>query len=293
MLNHLQNPQVAPSRVVILGSAGFVASSVKRHLDKSGIPVLELPHTKLDLTHPESGNLLAGLLLASDSLLFAAANAPVKTEAMLIENLQMGATVCTALRSSPVKHIVYISSDAVYADSDQPLTEQSSAQPTSLHGAMHLAREIMLTNCYKGPLCILRPTLIYGVNDPHNGYGPNRFCRLAVAGENIVLFGNGEERRDHVWVEDVSAITARVLAHQSAGILNLATGVVFSFREIADQAAKLAVRPMCVSSTMRTEPMPHNGLRKFSAGATHIAAPDFCYTSLMTQLPDLVLGAHK
>ncbi len=68
MLNHLQNPQVAPSRVVILGSAGFVASSVKRHLDKSGIPVLELPRTKLDLTHPESGNLLAGLLLASDSL---------------------------------------------------------------------------------------------------------------------------------------------------------------------------------------------------------------------------------
>ena len=25
----------------------------------------------------------------------------------------------------------------------------------------------------------LRPTLVYGENDPHNGYGPNMFLRLA------------------------------------------------------------------------------------------------------------------
>ena len=28
-------------------------------------------------------------------------------------------------------------------------------------------------------LCIVRPTLVYGANDPHNGYGPNKFIRLA------------------------------------------------------------------------------------------------------------------
>ena len=30
------------------------------------------------------------------------------------------------------------------------------------------------------PVGILRPTLVYGANDPHNGYGPNRFRRLAA-----------------------------------------------------------------------------------------------------------------
>ncbi len=73
---------------------------------------------------------------------------------------------------------------------------------------------------------MLRPTLIYGAADPHNGYGPNRFCRLAAAGEEIVLFGEGEERRDHVAVEDVAEIAFRVLMRRSRGVLNLATGDV-------------------------------------------------------------------
>jgi len=48
------------------------------------------------------------------------------------------------------------------------------------------------------PLAILRPTLVYGAGDPHNGYGPNRFRRLASANQPIVLFGEGEERRPAV-----------------------------------------------------------------------------------------------
>ena len=37
----------------------------------------------------------------------------------------------------------------------------------------------MLANAWHGSLCFLRPTLIYGSKDPHNGYGPNRFMRQA------------------------------------------------------------------------------------------------------------------
>ena len=43
---------------------------------------------------------------------------------------------------------------------------------------MHLMRENML-KLLDVKLCIVRPTLIYGTNDPHNGYGPNQFIRLA------------------------------------------------------------------------------------------------------------------
>ena len=39
----------------------------------------------------------------------------------------------------------------------------------------------------------MRSTLIYGEGDPHNGYGPNRFHRLAAAGQEIVLFGEVPE----------------------------------------------------------------------------------------------------
>ena len=43
---------------------------------------------------------------------------------------------------------------------------------------MHFMREEML-KITTNNLCIVRPTLVYGDNDPHNGYGPNKFVRLA------------------------------------------------------------------------------------------------------------------
>lgn len=280
MLKHLYNVCTKPARVVILGSAGFVASAVQRRLEVLGTPLLALPRSEMDLTGMDAGARLAGLLRPDDALLFVAAKAPVKTEAMLIDNLLMGKAVCEALGKSPLKHVVYISSDAVYADSNQMLTERSCAQPGSLHGVMHLAREVMLANAWEGPLCLLRPTLIYGADDPHNGYGPNRFMRLAAAGEKIVLFGEGEERRDHVWVEDVAEIVSRVLWHRSTGILNIATGDVVSFREIAEQVVEMFERPIQVNGSPRVGSMPHNGYRPFDVAATYSAFPDFRYTLL-------------
>ncbi|MGK5094548.1 NAD-dependent epimerase/dehydratase family protein [Deltaproteobacteria bacterium TL4] len=280
MLKHLYEKQTQPNRVVILGSSGFVASACHRRLRSLDVPVLPLPRTVLDLTNPDAGTQLVRLLEPDDSLLFVAAKAPVKTEEMLIDNLRMAISVCEALRKVIVQQVVYISSDAVYADSDQPLNEKSCAQPGSLHGVMHLAREVMLANAWKGALCFLRPTLIYGVGDPHNGYGPNRFLRQALKGEDISLFGDGEERRDHVWLEDVAELTCRVLLHQSEGILNIATGTVTSFRGIAEQIIRLVPNPLQLKSTPRIGPMPHNGYRAFDCSATLEAFSDFHYTPL-------------
>jgi UDP-glucose 4-epimerase len=280
MLKHLFDQATKPKRVVILGSAGFVGNACNQRLKTLDVPVLELPRTELDLTDSKSGDLLADLLRPKDSLLFVSAKAPVKTESMLIENLRMAEAVCHALRKATVQHLVYISSDAVYADSDSPLSENFCAQPGSLHGIMHLAREVMLANAWQGPLCILRPTLIYGEGDPHNGYGPNRFIRLAQKGEEIVLFGEGEERRDHVWIGDVADLTCRVLVHQSTGVLNIATGNVVSFREIADQVIQLIPNSSQIKVSPRTGPMPHNGYRAFDPAVTHQAFRDFTYTNL-------------
>jgi nucleoside-diphosphate-sugar epimerase len=173
--------------------------------------------------------------------------------------------------------VVYISSDAVYRDSKAPLTEQSCAEPASLHGAMHLTRELMLRSVVSAPLAVLRPSLLYGAADPHNGYGPNRFRRLAAAGQDIVLFGEGEERRDHVLIEDVAELIWRVLAHRSRGILNVATGEVRSFREIAERIAAMAAPAVAVRGSPRTGPVPHGGYRAFDAATCRAAFPDFGY----------------
>jgi nucleoside-diphosphate-sugar epimerase len=138
----------------------------------------------------------------------------------------------------------------------------------------------MFGNELKAPLAILRPSLLFGAADPHNGYGPNRFRRLAAAGEDIVLFGEGEERRDHVFIDDVAELAVRVLYRRSTGVLNVATGEVHSFRTIAEKVVALSGRRSTIRSAPRSGPMPHNGYRPFDIAACRAAFPDFKFTSL-------------
>lgn len=280
MLTHLAEPGYLPARTVVLGAHGFVGGAAARKLSAAGVPLLCLGRRDLDLLDPGAATALAGSLRADDALVMVSARAPVKTAAMLEENIRMMSAVCSAIAVVPPAHVVYVSSDAVYADSDAPLTEASCAQPSSLHGAMHLTRELMLSHAFPGPLCLLRPTLIHGPGDPHNGYGPNRFRRLAEAAEPIVLFGDGEERRDHIFIDDVGEIVARSVLRRSTGVLNVATGTVHSFREVADAIARIADRPPVIQTTRRSGPMPHRGYRAFDVAAAYAAFPGFEFTPL-------------
>ena len=279
MLTHLNAQPQEPTRVVVLGAGGFIASTVVERLRAAGISVLELGRPEMDLLMPGVAESLAERLLPSDTLFFASALAPVRDIGMFQDNMTMAAAVCTALKQKPVAHVVYLSSDAVYKDSNEPLTEDSCAEPGSLHGVMHLAREIALRAGYPGPLVFVRPTLAYGLKDPHNGYGPNRFRRLAAEGRDIVLFGEGEERRDHVDVEDVAELVVQVVLHKSTGIINAVSGEVVSFHELAEFAAASFFPRVSVTGTPRVGAMPHNGYRPFNNAAVERAFPGFRFKS--------------
>jgi nucleoside-diphosphate-sugar epimerase len=142
---------------------------------------------------------------------------------------------------------------------------------------MHLAREAMMRSTLKLPIATLRPTLIYGAKDPHNGYGPNRFRRLAAKGEAITLFGEGEEMRDHVLVEDVAALAVLALRHRSKGALNIATGQSTSFRDVAEAAVALAGSKSEIRGTPRQNPITH---RHFDITESLKAFPEFHYVPL-------------
>ncbi len=278
MLTHLHGDPRPPVRTVVLGAGGFIGGAIAARLRSAGCDVLALTRADCDLLAPDAGEKLAGLLRSDDAVVVVSARAPVKSDEQLIENLRMMAAVTAALRAKPPRHVLYVSSDAVYADSEEPLTESSPAVPTSLHGVMHLAREVMLSNAFGGPLCILRPTLVYGASDPHNGYGPNRFLREARAGKPILLFGEGEERRDHILVDDVASLAVQALMRRSQGTLNAVTGDVVSFREIAELVSSLV--PAEIKSAPRTMPMPHRGYRPFDTTARRAAFPEFRCVSI-------------
>ena len=281
MLEHRNATPRLPARTVVLGSSGFIGGAIFSKLIASNAAVVGLSRKEIELLDASAAQRLATQLRPNDALVVVSARAPCKNPAMMLDNIRMMAALCEAEKQQPVAHLVYISSDAVYADGPLPLTEASPAAPTSLHGAMHLAREqMLLTSAGAAPLAILRPTLVYGAGDPHNGYGPNRFRRQANRGEAIVLFGEGEERRDHVDVEDVAEIVRLVLEHRSAGVLNVATGTVASFRALADKAVALSPRKVEIKASPRIGPMPHNGYRPFDPVATLTAFPGFRYTAI-------------
>lgn len=277
MLIHGQAQKLIPTRVVVLGSGGFIGGAIVCCMRSMGITTLALSRTELDLLSPTAISQLTEVLQPSDVLVIASANAPCKDLSMLRDNLSMIEPVCNLLQRQSVAQVVYISSDAVYKDSTQALTEASCAEPTSLHGVMHLAREVALRQAFGGPLALVRPTLVYGLNDPHNGYGPNRFRRLAARGEDIVLFGEGEELRDHVDVDDVAALVLNIVQHRCVGVANAVSGHVASFRQIAEFCAAAFLPAVKVHGSIRAGVMPHNGYRAFDNRALCAALPDLYF----------------
>jgi UDP-glucose 4-epimerase len=280
MLRHLNSVPLLPRRIVIVGAGGFVGAALLRRLAQRGASVAGITRRDLDLLAPDSTKALADMLLPDDAFVAVAARAPCRNVQMLTDNVKMMSVMVEAVAKSPVTHVVNISSDAVYADSAKLLNEGSPLAPDTLHGVMHLAREVAFRTEIQTPLATIRPTLLYGAADPHNGYGPNRFRRLANDGKDIVLFGKGEERRDHVLIDDLAELITRVIEWRSVGTLNVATGRVHSFREIADLVVASASRKVVIKESPRNGAMPHNGFRPFDITACHSAFPDFMYTPL-------------
>jgi UDP-glucose 4-epimerase len=290
---HHHNPQPRPPRrVVVLGATGFVAADLVGHLGDLGVEALPLPGSQYDLRDPGAAASLRELVRPDDALVFVSALTPDRGRDIrtLMANLAMGENVCAALEQAPCAQVIYISSDAVYADDCNPVRETSCCDPSSNHGLMHLVRERMLGQTLKKakvPLLVLRPSLLFGVHDTHNGYGPNRFARTALAEKKITLFGEGEERRDHVAVKDLSRLAGLGLLHRSEGVLNVATGDSTSFGDVARLVAA-AVGGVEVVVTPRQNPITH---RHFDITETIRAFPAFAYTPLGEALDEYVRAA--
>jgi len=249
------------NRIVILGGNSFVASNFINLLKKNKKKFLPIFKKNIDLTNTNSIKKLSRVLKKNKSLFFISAIAPVKNFKMLIQNLDMCKNVFEPLKKKKINYLLYVSSDAVYSDSKKRLTEQSETKPDNFHGFMHLMRENIL-KLLNIKLCIVRPTLVYGSNDSHNGYGPNQFIRLAQSKKDISLFGKGEEKRDHIHVNDVGNAIYFLVNKKYVGTVNLVSGNVNSFFKIAQKIKDLY--KVKIKYVKRKGPMPHNGYRAFN-----------------------------
>ena len=252
---------IKKKRVVILGARSFVISEFIKILKKHKIKFIPINKKKIDLINKKSIKKLDKIIRKGDCVIFASAIAPVKTIKMLNDNFQMCMNVFGCLEKKKIDYLLYISSDAVYSDSLYSLKEISETNPNNLHGFMHLMRENIL-KLLDTRFCIVRPTLVYGTEDPHNGYGPNQFIRLGQSKKKISLFGKGEEKRDHVHVRDVGDSLFYLFKKRYAGVVNIVSGKTNTFFEIAKRVNDKYGNKL--KFVKRKGPMPHKGYRAFN-----------------------------
>jgi len=254
-------------RVLVTGGAGFIGSHLVDALVARGDDVVVLD----DLSTGRRENLAAagprarlvvGSVTDSEAVRAAVAGcalvyhqaavasvqrtveAPVDTQRV---NLGGTLNVLEAARAEGVRRVVFAGSAAVYGDSDAlPLVESAQPRPMSPYALEKLASEqyvAVWASLYGLETVTLRYFNVFGPRqDPSSPYSGviSIFVDRLLIGRAPTIFGDGEQTRDFVFVEDV--VHANLLAGLAPGAsgqaFNVARGESITLRAVYDALAK-------------------------------------------------------
>jgi UDP-glucose 4-epimerase len=154
-----------------------------------------------------------------------------------------------AARRSDIKRFIYISSAAVYGKPKKlPIDEDHPTNPLSPYGLSKLTGErytILYHNLYGLPVVCIRPFNIFSPrqnpNSPYSGV-ITKFIERIGNNQNPIIFGDGYQTRDFVYIEDVVDVIFKVMEHKGAigNIFNIGTGKSTQIKELADIIIKIS-----------------------------------------------------
>jgi UDP-glucose 4-epimerase len=174
----------------------------------------------------------------------------------LVGSVAPAVTVLELVRRAGGRRLVMASSGGtVYGcPTTFPTPEDSPLEPISVHGMNAVATE-RYAQFYAE-----RHSLDVVVARYSNLYGPGQLARRSqgvvaawaqaiLAGEPIVLFGDGSVRRDFVYADDAAAATISLVSNPAAhGAYNVGTGRACSLREVLDVLEEVADHPVVVEN---------------------------------------------
>ncbi|TKB72830.1 MAG: NAD(P)-dependent oxidoreductase [Nitrospira sp.] len=269
-------------RVVVLGSTGFLGKKVCDVFRQSGVDIIGLRSKDVDLRKEASIAALQQLAGGDVALIFSSALTPDRGQTLgtLSDNLTMAINVGKFLESCKIGLCVNISSDAVYPLTANPITENSPIDPAGYYGLAKYGGEKILervTAASKIDFLNLRVTALYGPGDPHGSYGPNSFLKSLMKDKTVRLFGAGEEKRDHLHVDDAVFLIRKLMAVRATGTYNLATGRSRSFSDIVTALQQAVPFSFEVVSMARRGPITH---RHFDTTRLCLQVPGFQFASI-------------
>lgn len=183
-------------------------------------------------------------------------------------NIDGTLNVLDAARLCGVRKVVYSSTSAVYGQIDRPMHgETDLPAPASPYAIAKLAGEhymALFAEAYQVPTVTLRYFNVYGPRqDPNSPYAAAVaiFAARARANQAITIFGDGEQTRDFVYVEDVARANM-LAAEQGTGVYNVACGGRITINDLARDIVALSGS----SSPIEHRP-PRDGDIRFSCGS--------------------------
>jgi len=255
-------------RFLITGGAGFIGSALANHFARQGHNVRVID----DLSAGDPGRLssqvnftrgdvadkpkLWRLLNQVDCVYHLAARVSVPESILYpreYNTANVGGTVALmeAMRDAGVQRVVLASSGTIYGQQpDQPVTEDMTPRPTSPYAVSKLAAEYYV-NTIGALWGIETVTLrIFNAFGPGQAIPPThapaipQFVQQALGGGSLVIFGDGTQTRDYVYIDDVigalaAAATARGIDQQ---IINIGSGHETSVHKLVEVVERVTGR---------------------------------------------------
>jgi len=274
-------------KILVTGGAGFIGSHLVDRLLNEGFEVtvidnLDTGHLKNIAHHQDNKkfhfikgdirdlDLVKKTMKGIDAVFHEAALASVTLSVenpLLTNDINVTGTLNLLKASSDLhtKRFIYASSAAIYGDTQPPLKrEDMTLGPTSPYGVSKLAAENyvkIFRKVYGLETVSLRYFNVYGPRqrfDIQCAYGGaiTIFINRLLRNMPPIIYGDGEQTRDFVYVEDV--VEASMLALNSKNAVgeafNIATGTNVSVNEVANTLKEIMNRKAL--KTIHTEPRP-------------------------------------
>jgi UDP-glucose 4-epimerase len=169
-------------------------------------------------------------------------------------NVEGTLNVLLAARDEGVRRVVFASSSSVYgAQTRLPVDESLPTDPISPYGVAKLAAErycVSFSRVYESfETVVLRYFNVFGPRQsPFSQYAAMvpLFITAIAAGEQVTIFGDGEQSRDFTYVANVVDATMRAADAQGANgrIFNVAAGSPASVNDVAAAIGRIVGKPV-------------------------------------------------
>ena len=161
--------------------------------------------------------------------------------------------VLEAARVHGITRVVFSSSAGIFGElKTLPIAEDHPQDPDSPYGTSKLAAEkmcLVYNKLYGMRNVCLRYFNVYGLRQRYDDYGNviPIFAERMLRGQDVTIFGDGEQTRDFVNVTDVARANYQAgISADAAGAFNLGSGTRISINALATMMAERVERPVTI-----------------------------------------------